>query len=88
MNRFADRDRRIVNDCVVQTAGETLFELSHFFSHGIGSRERVRAWELENRNRGRRFSAEPAGRSARRMWSEAVSYLYAGGLNLEQIVIE
>ena len=37
-----------------------MFELSHFFPHGIGSRERVRARELENRNRGRRFSTEPA----------------------------
>src|SRR5207244_7072716 len=49
-----------VKDFLVPAPGKTLFSLSNFFSHGIGSRERVRARELENRNRGRRFSAEPA----------------------------
>ena len=58
VNRFADGNRRIVNNRVVETARETLLELSHFLSHRIGSSERVRARQLENGDRRCRFSAE------------------------------
>ena len=40
-DRFANRNCRIVNDCVVEAARETLFEFSHLLSHRIGGRERV-----------------------------------------------
>src|SRR5205807_1168941 len=60
MDRFANRDRRVVDDGIVQAGRKTLLEFSHFLSHRIGSRERIRARELVNRDRGRRFSAESA----------------------------
>src|SRR6266487_1403810 len=41
MDRFADRNRRIVNNCVVESGREALLELGHLLSHCIGSRESV-----------------------------------------------
>ena len=41
VDRFADRNRRVVNNRVVEPGRETLLELSHFLSHGVGRGERV-----------------------------------------------
>src|SRR5713101_4259622 len=60
MDRFADRNRRIVNNRVVESGGETLLEFSHFLPYRIGSCESVRTGELVNRNRSRRFATELA----------------------------
>src|SRR6267378_6635155 len=58
MNRFPDRDCRVVNNCVVESGGKTLLEFSHFLPDRVGSCQSVRTGELVNRNRRRRFSAE------------------------------
>src|SRR5206468_10413038 len=60
VDRFANRNSRVVNNRVIEAAWKTLLEFGHLLSHRIGSRKRIRAWELVNRNRGRRFSAETA----------------------------
>src|SRR5438045_8689841 len=60
VDRFADGNSRIVNNRVVEPGRETLFEFGHFLPHRIRSRERVRAGQLIDGNRGRRFSAESA----------------------------
>src|SRR5213080_4896638 len=58
VDRFADRDCRIVNNRVVEAGRKPLLKFSHLLSYRVGGRERIRAWQLVNGNRGRRFSAE------------------------------
>ena len=59
VDRLADRNGRVVDNCVVESGGEALLQLSHLLPNRVGRGECVRARELENGNRGRRFSAEP-----------------------------
>ena len=60
VDRLAHGRCRVVDNCVVEPDGEALLELSHFLAHGVRGGKRVRARELENADRGGRFSAELA----------------------------
>ena len=60
VDRLADRDCRVVDDRVIEPGGETLLQFRHLRAHRVGGGECVRARELENGDRGRRFSAELA----------------------------
>src|SRR5439155_24208774 len=59
MDRLTDRNCWVVDNCVVESGGEALLQLSHLLPNRVGRGECVRARELENGNRGRRFSTEP-----------------------------
>src|SRR5207237_4318179 len=59
VDRLTDRNCRVVDNCVVESGGEALLQLSHLLPNRVGRGECVRARELENGNRGRRFSTEP-----------------------------
>src|SRR5437868_642932 len=60
VDRLADRNGRVVDNCVVEPDGKALLEFGHLLSHRVGGGECVRARELENGDRSRRLSAELA----------------------------